>query len=168
MEDIKILEHMLNKESSIYKKNRRGNKEIKFEVDSNYYKAIENLLQENKASKETINILTNKLEKVVAELNSVKGIYYTEAEVQEIKEELEQYKMLHLKSVASRVCNDLKTSEKHKEDLEMLYAGCQEELKNSIPISVIQNKKKYWEQEHHIAGEHLVVQVLDEILEEKE
>lgn len=38
-------------------------------------------------------------------------------------------------------------------------------LQNSIPISVIQNKKKYWEQEHHIAGEHLVVQVLDEILE---
>lgn len=39
---------------------------------------------------------------------------------------------------------------------------------NSIPISVIQNKKKYWEQEHHIAGEHLVVQVLDEILDLKE
>lgn len=57
-----------------------------------------------------------------------------------MEEEVEQYKMLHLKSVTSRVCNDLKTSEKHKEDLEMLYAGCQEELKNSIPISVIQNK----------------------------
>lgn len=43
-EDIKILEDMLNKESSIYKRNRRGNKEIKFEVNSNYYNAIENLL----------------------------------------------------------------------------------------------------------------------------
>lgn len=43
-EDIKILENMLNKESSIYKRNRRGNKEIKFEVNSNYYNAIENLI----------------------------------------------------------------------------------------------------------------------------
>lgn len=43
-EDIKILEDMLNKESSIYKRNRRGNKEIKFEVNSNYYNAIENLI----------------------------------------------------------------------------------------------------------------------------
>lgn len=89
--------------------------------------AIKKLLQENKASKEAINTLTNKLEKVVDDNK-------------ELGEEVEQYKMLHLKSVASRVCNDLKTSEKHKEDLEMLYAGCQEELKNSIPISVIQNK----------------------------
>ena len=49
--DIKILENMLNKESSIYKKNRRGNKEIKFEVNSNYYKAIENLLTRYKQLK---------------------------------------------------------------------------------------------------------------------
>lgn len=40
--------------------------------------------------------------------------------------------------------------------------------KEFIPISVIQNKKKYWEQEHHIAGEHLVVQVLQELLDLKE
>lgn len=43
-EDIKILENMLNKESNIYKTNKRGNKEIKFEVNSNYYKALENLI----------------------------------------------------------------------------------------------------------------------------
>ena len=47
----------------------------------------------------------------------------------------------------------------------MIYENDSNYRKNSIPISVIQNKKKYWEQEHHIAGEHLVVQVLDEILE---
>lgn len=53
---------------------------------------------------------------------------------QELNEELETYKMLHLKSTASRVCNDLKTSEKHKEDLEMLYAGCMEELKKKDAV----------------------------------
>ena len=52
MKDIEILENMLDKESSIYKKNKRGNKEIKFEVNSNYYKAIENLLKENENLKQ--------------------------------------------------------------------------------------------------------------------
>lgn len=51
-EDIEILEKMINRESSVYKRNRRGNKEIKFEVNSNYYKAIENLLKAYKELKE--------------------------------------------------------------------------------------------------------------------
>lgn len=50
MEDIKILENMLNTTRT----NRRGKKEIRFEVNSNYYKAIENLIARNK-DLETIN-----------------------------------------------------------------------------------------------------------------
>lgn len=58
-EDIKILEDMLNKESSIYKRNRRGNKEIKFEVNSNYYNAIENLIAGYKQLEEENKTLKN-------------------------------------------------------------------------------------------------------------
>ncbi len=111
---------------------------------------LENLLQENKTSKETINILTNKLEKVVDDNNELKTKY-------------ENLKIRH---------NGTKEALRVAEDLERQYSqeasNLEEELDNCIPISVIQNKKKYWEQEHHIAGEHLVVQVLDEILDLKE
>lgn len=51
-EDIKILENMLNKESLIYKTNKRGNKEIRFEVNSNYYKAMKNLIKAYKELEE--------------------------------------------------------------------------------------------------------------------
>lgn len=50
MNDIDLLKNMLNTN----KKNRRGNYEIKFEVNSNYYKAIENLLKERQADKDRI------------------------------------------------------------------------------------------------------------------
>ena len=54
--------------------------------------------------------------------------------IETVLNELERYKMLHLKSVASRVANDLKTSEKHKEDLEMLYAGCKAEIEKKDKV----------------------------------
>lgn len=60
-EDIEILEDMLNKESSIYKRNRRGNKEIKFEVNSNYYNAIENILTSYKQLEEERNTYRRQL-----------------------------------------------------------------------------------------------------------
>ena len=48
MNNIDMLEEMLKNT----KTNRRGNKEIKFEVNSNYYTAILNLIAENKELKE--------------------------------------------------------------------------------------------------------------------
>lgn len=62
-EDIKILEDMLNKER-IYKTNRRGIKEIKFEVNSNYYKAIENILNRLKEDEAVIEEMSKMLVKV--------------------------------------------------------------------------------------------------------
>ena len=47
-EDIKILEEMINEEKYVYKRNRRGNKEIRFEVGSNYFKALEHILSDYK------------------------------------------------------------------------------------------------------------------------
>ena len=61
--------------------------------------------------------------------------------------------------------NLLKENNQLKTDKSLQIQMNKRLIEEGIPISVIQNKKKYWEQEHHIAGEHLVVQVLDEILE---
>ena len=60
MNDIDILEEMLKNT----KTNRRGNKEIKFEVNSNYYKAILNLISENKELKEN-SIPKSKVEEAI-------------------------------------------------------------------------------------------------------
>lgn len=37
--------------------------------------------------------------------------------------------------------------------------------KNSIPTSLVKEKIEEWNKERHIAGEHLVVEVLQELLE---
>ena len=55
-----------------------------------------------------------------------------------IKKQQDKIDMLHAtlaESVTRTVCKDIKQSEKHKEDLEMLYKGCQlenEELKETM------------------------------------
>lgn len=78
-EDIKILKNMLK----ISKKNRRGNDEIRFEVNSNYYKAIENLIARNKE-------LEEKLENWKFTANYVEKNYISKAKIEEKIEELEK------------------------------------------------------------------------------
>ena len=66
-----------------------------------------------------------------------------------IKKQQDKIDILHAtlaENVTRTVCSDIKQSEKHKEDLEMLYKGCQlenEELKYDMTIiSVLLDKKE--------------------------
>jgi hypothetical protein len=76
MEHIKVLEEFLETEKK-YIKDKKYHKEYNISKEAiqrakEWAEAIEYLLQENKASKETINILTNKLEKLIEENNELK------------------------------------------------------------------------------------------------
>lgn len=61
--NIKMIENILNTE----RRNRRGNREIRFEVNSNYYKAVSKLLSDYKRVLKENEILKNKL------LDTLKG-----------------------------------------------------------------------------------------------
>lgn len=50
------------------------------------------------------------------------------------RQEIEKYKLLFAQSTAERVVTSLEDSAKSKEDLEMLYKGCQIELKKKDAV----------------------------------
>ena len=68
--NIEMIENILNTE----RRNRRGNREIRFEVNSNYYKAVSKLLSDYKrVLKETeqLNTEVNSLKEKLDEINKI-------------------------------------------------------------------------------------------------
>lgn len=90
-EDIKILERMLNKESGIYKTNKRGNKEIKFEVNSRYYEALERVIKVYKELEEKNSLLIQQNITYKRNINDLKHnnipVSLVEEKIEEIKNE---------------------------------------------------------------------------------
>ena len=84
--NIEMIENMLNTE----RRNRRGNREIRFEVNSNYYEAVSKLLsdykrvlKENEILKKKIDLMENYMvengweicfDNIYAELNNCNGM----------------------------------------------------------------------------------------------
>lgn len=76
--NIEMIENMLNTE----RRNRRGNREIRFEVNSNYYEAVSKLLSDYKR-------VLKENEQLNAEVNSLKedNERYQELELQILESE---------------------------------------------------------------------------------
>ncbi len=68
--NIEMIENILNTE----RRNRRGNREIRFEVNSNYYKAVSKLLSDYKRvlkENEQLNTEVNSLKEKLDEINKI-------------------------------------------------------------------------------------------------
>lgn len=102
MNNIEILENMLK----VNRLNKRGNREIKLEVNSNYYKAIENLIQENKELKEHLQKYYN-------------GELFTAKQLKSIEENQKKY-FIH----KSKLKEKIEEIEKRKQDLLQLPDDC--------------------------------------------
>ena len=93
MNNIDIIEEMLKNT----KTNKRGNKEIKFEVNSNYYTAISNLIAENKELKErnkrqqeNLKITNKKIAAQRGQLMMLNKAYIPKSKVKEAIEEVKE------------------------------------------------------------------------------
>lgn len=109
--NIEMIENMLNTE----RRNRRGNREIRFEVNSNYYEAVskllsdykrvleinEVLLKENEALKNDYENLNNS---VVVKNHCIKN----SIPVQKVKDKMEEYKNM------LKTCNKVKDIDRIK------------------------------------------------------
>lgn len=69
-------------------------------------------------------------------------------------------KVLKLIDNQQKEIEELKNYEKYYEEME-------EVNKKFIAVDKIKEKIQYWQKERHIAGEHLVVEVLKSLLKEK-
>ena len=68
--NIEMIENILNTE----RRNRRGNREIRFEVNSNYYKAVSKLLSDYKRvlkENEQLSTEVNSLKEKLDEINKI-------------------------------------------------------------------------------------------------
>jgi len=86
--NIEMIENMLNTE----RRNRRGNREIRFEVNSNYYEAVSKLLSDYKRvlkeNEELKNDYENLSNSVVVKNYCIKN----SIPIQKIKDKIEEYK----------------------------------------------------------------------------
>lgn len=62
--DINIVEEITDNTNSYKRKNRRGKMEVKFEVGSNCYKAIENILNEYKKNQNIVDKIKSKIKEL--------------------------------------------------------------------------------------------------------
>lgn len=86
--NIEMIENMLNTE----RRNRRGNREIRFEVNSNYYEAVSKLLSDYKrVLKENEELKADNYE-----LNNRINDLLDNIPVQKVKDKIEEYKKMLL------------------------------------------------------------------------
>lgn len=109
IEMIEKIENMLNTE----RRNRRGNREIRFEVNSNYYEAVSKLLSDYKRvlkeneelSLKYYMLYTEKIENLKAQEVKIKSQVIP---VQKVKDKIEEYKNI------LKTCNKAKDIDRIK------------------------------------------------------
>ena len=149
-EDIKILEEMIEKANV-------ENADMNDCFGGEHIEAIENLLKENKTSKEAINTLTNKLEKVVDDNNELRKYYASRKEVEDLKETIaclhESSKEMFIPiSVIQNILDELQI------DRNAIKKEIEEAKKEK-------NKEYYADLLSHLRVNYGAIAVLNEILE---
>lgn len=152
--NIEMIENMLNTE----RRNRRGNREIRFEVNSNYYEAVSKLLSDYKRVLKINEVLLKENEELKIKNNA-------------IKRESEAYAENMI-----RLDNELNL-EKEKSKYEWIRQNClPQELVNKlyIPIQKVKDKIRHYQelQDNYIKkydetneGLQAMINVLQELLE---
>lgn len=138
----------------IIKKNRGSDIDMSEEEKNYEFKMSVPLITE-----EDIRNIDNNFDYIVNEFNKQiikdKELAIAQYIIQKQQAEIEELKALHIKSTTERVMTSLKDSEKHKEDLEMLYAGCKAEIEEKDKIidlmaDHISNGEGVWELPYEI------------------
>lgn len=102
--NIEMIENMLNTE----RRNRRGNREIRFEVNSNYYEAVSKLLSDYKRVLKENEELKNQ-EATARKINELLVQRYSNSiPVQKVKDKIEEYKNI------LKTCNKVKDIDRIK------------------------------------------------------
>ena len=102
--NIEMIENMLNTE----RRNRRGNREIRFEVNSNYYEAVSKLLSDYKRVLKGNEELKNQ-EATARKINELLVQRYSNSiSVQKVKGKIEEYKNM------LKTCNKVKDIDRIK------------------------------------------------------
>lgn len=102
--NIEMIENMLNTE----RRNRRGNREIRFEVNSNYYEAVSKLLSDYKRVLKENEELKNQ-EATARKINELLVQRYSNSiSVQKVKDKIEEYKNM------LKTCNKVKDIDRIK------------------------------------------------------
>ena len=146
--NIEMIENILNTE----RRNRRGNREIRFEVNSNYYEAVSKLLSDYK--------------RVLKEVKRYKNMYEAEHQIHLVRNE-----QLDRKQKAIIKCNELENVNKElKEEIKSWkkYSDEQEENnieKNNIICNLEFQREK---QQKEIEEKDKIINVMAEYISKKE